>query len=74
MGDLVGGNAWCDRSQLILTHPLDLDPKSLVVGEDEAEVPNLRNVDPRPVDFVDDAITSREPKPGGPERAADHVF
>ena len=30
--------------------------------EDEAEVPNLRNVDPRPVDFVDDAITSREPK------------
>ena len=46
--------------------PLDLDPEPLAVGNDEAEVADLRNVDARVKHLVHDAAADREPQPAAP--------
>jgi hypothetical protein len=40
---------------------LDLGPKAVGSGDDETEIADLRDVDPRIVDFVDDTEAEREP-------------
>src|SRR5204863_103080 len=74
MGDLDGGDARRDEPQRIVGDPLDLDPEAAVVGDDEAEIADLRNIDARIIDFVDDAEAEREPQLRHADRAADHVF
>ena len=47
----------------VIGDALDLGPEALAIGNDEAEVADLRNVNPRVVDLVDDAEAEREPQP-----------
>jgi len=42
---------------------LDLDPEPVAIRDDEAEVTDLRNVDARVVDLVQDAVADGEPHP-----------
>ena len=49
---------------------LDLDPEALAIGNDEAEIADLRNVDARMVDLVNDPAADREPHARGTERTA----
>jgi hypothetical protein len=58
----------------VIRDALDLGPEAFAIGDDEAEITNLRNVDPRVIDLVDDAKTEREPQPGCAEGASHHVL
>jgi len=40
---------------------LDLRPESFAIRNDAAEIADLRDVDPRVIDLVDDAEAEREP-------------
>ena len=74
MDDLDRRHPRRQQPQLVIVDALDLGPEAVAVADDKAEVANLRDVNPRVVDFVDDAEAEREPQPRGPERAADHVL
>jgi hypothetical protein len=60
--------------QRVVLVALDLRPEPARPGDDEAEIADLRDVDARPVDLVDDAEAGREPQPGGAQRGADHIL
>src|SRR5205085_8415466 len=62
------------QPQLIIVDTFDLGPKPLTIGDNEAEIADLRNVDPRVIDFVDDAKAEREPQPRRAQCAAHHVL
>ncbi|GAB4351276.1 MAG: hypothetical protein Kow0073_06330 [Immundisolibacter sp.] len=53
---------------------LQLLPETRAVGDDETEVANLRQVDPRAVHLVDDALPDREPYPRVAEAGADRLL
>ena len=55
----------------VLPQALDLHPETGAVGDDEAEIADLRQVDSRVVDLVDDPAADREPQARGAQRAAD---
>jgi hypothetical protein len=59
---------------LIIVDALDLGPEAFAVGDDEAEVTYLRDVDPWVIDFVDNTETDREPQPRMAKRATDNVL
>src|SRR5579859_4396930 len=63
-----------DAGYDVVFDPLHLDPKALAVGNDEAEVPDLRNVDARIVHFIDDAEAQREPESRFAQGAPDHIL
>jgi hypothetical protein len=42
--------------------------------DDEPEIADLRDIDPRIVDLVENAEANGEPQPRRPERATHHVF
>src|SRR6516164_534962 len=64
------------RRQLndILPQPLDLDPEARAIADEKTEIADLRDVDTRIVDLVNDAAADGEPQPRRAERAADHVL
>ncbi len=74
VGDLHRRHARRQQLEGIVLQPLDLDPEPFAVGDDEAEVANLRDVDPRVIDLVDDPEAQGEPHPGRADGAADHVL
>ncbi len=74
VGDLHRGRPRRQQLEPIVLQPLDLDPEAFPVGDDEAEIADLRDVDPRVVDLVDDPEPDREPHPRGAYGAADHVL
>src|SRR4029077_983158 len=72
--DLPGRHSPVCKLEVVLPHPLDLDPEPGAIADDEAKIPDLRNVDPRVVDLVDYAAPNREPQACRTERAADHLL
>jgi len=58
----------------VITKPFDLRPEAKAVGNDESEIANLRNVDPRIIHFVDNAESEREPNARGTKRTAHDVL
>src|SRR5581483_9524562 len=52
----------------------DFDPESRVIGNDEAEIADLRQIGAREVDLVDDAEAQREPQPRRPQRTAHDIL
>ena len=74
MHDAHGGDARGDQFDRVLPKPLDLDPEPTPVGDQKAEIADLRNIDARVVHLIDDAAADREPEPRHPERATDHFF
>src|SRR5205807_1995852 len=60
--------------QRVVLVALDLRPEPARPGDDEAEVADLRDVDPRVVDLVDDAEAEGEPQPRRTQRGADHIL
>src|SRR5262249_48119525 len=52
----------------------DFGPEAFAISDDEAEIADLRNVDPRVIDLVDDAEAEREPEPRYAQRATYHVL
>ena len=71
--DPHGRHAGARRLEPVGVHPLDLDPEPLAVRHDETEVADLRDVDTRVIDLVDDSAADGEPDSGGAERAT-HDF
>jgi hypothetical protein len=61
MHDLGGRNTGPGQPQPIRIKALDFDPESVAVADDEAEIADLRHVDARMVDLVQDAVADREP-------------
>ncbi len=57
--DLHGGHSGPGERQGVAVHPLHLHPESASVGDDDAEVADLRNVDSRVIDLVEDAAADR---------------
>jgi len=74
MHDVHRGNPGTGEGDGRLAEAFDLDPEPAAVGDDEAEIANLRNVDARIVDLVDDPAAYGEPQPRAAERAADDVL
>src|SRR5439155_7273502 len=74
MGDLYRRDARRQQAQRIILVALDLRPEPVGAGDDKAQVADLRGVDPRIIDLVDDAEPQGEPQPGRPQRGADHVL
>jgi hypothetical protein len=72
--DLDGGDAGRQQPEPVIGDALDLGPETFAIGDDEPEIADLRNVDPRVIDLVDDAEPDREPQPRDAERAPHHVF
>ncbi len=72
--DAHPGCAGRGELELVLPQPFHLDPEPRAVANDEPEVADLRQVDARVVDLVDDAAADGEPQARGPERAADHLL
>ena len=68
------GNAGLETAYLARGIPLHLAPEAGVVRDDEAEVADLRPVDARPVDLVEDAVADREPDAAGEVRRPDGVL
>ena len=62
------------KRQGVAVHPLDLHPEAAPVGDDDAEIADLRNVDARIVNLVEDAAADGEPESRRTERAADHLL
>src|SRR6266850_206677 len=58
----------------VIGDTLDLGPEAFAIRDDEAEIPDLRNVDPGIIDFVDDAETESEPQPRNAQRAPHHIL
>ena len=63
MDDLDGRYARARQAHVVRSEPAQFDPEALVVGDDEAEVLDLRNIDPGVKDFGDDALGNGEPQP-----------
>src|SRR5271163_4639 len=74
MHDVDRGNAGLEQIDRVLPEPLDLHPEALAVGHDEAEVADLRDIDPRVVDLVQNAAADREPQARTIRRAAHHLL
>src|ERR1700730_2803933 len=74
MHDFDGRSARRQQPQGIIFQTLDLHPKAAAVRHDEAEITELRNVDARIIDLVDNAKPEREPQARWTETATDHVF
>ena len=72
--DVHRGHAGRGEPQLVLPQPLHLDPEARTVGDDETEVADLRQVNARVIDLVDDAAADGEPQARVTERAADHFL
>ena len=49
------------QPQRVVLVALDLGPEAVGAGDDEPEVADLRDIDPRVIDLVDDAEAEREP-------------
>ena len=69
VADLDGRNARRHQAQPIVRVALDLRPKPAGVGDDKPEIADLRDIDARIVDLVEDAEANGEPQPRRPERA-----
>ena len=74
MDDFDGRNAGRQEPQPIVGDALHLGPEAVAVGNDEAEVADLRDVDARVVHFVDDAEPQGEPEARKPQRTSHHVL
>ena len=74
MLDLDRRHAWGRQAEAIVAEPPQLDPEAAVVGDDEAEVLDLRDIDARIIDLGDDAFGDGEPQPRRAQRRADHVL
>jgi len=72
--DLDGGYPGLGQHQLGPRKVLDLAPESPTVGDDEAHVPDLRNVGPRIIDLIEDPLTDGEPQARGTQGTAHHVL
>src|SRR6185312_6780751 len=72
--DAHRGHSRSGERQGVAVHPLHLHPESLSIGDDDAEIADLRKIDARMIDLVEDAAADREPEPRGTERAADHLL
>src|SRR3954468_20450334 len=72
--DLDRRHAGGQRPQRVVLVALDLGPEPVWSGDDKAEIADLRDIDPRIIDLVDDAKSEREPQPRRPERAADDIL
>ncbi len=55
-------------------HAFDFDPEPFAVTDDETHVADLRDVDTRVIDLVENSPANGEPQPRGAERAADHFL
>src|SRR6185437_12204536 len=58
----------------VLLAALHLRPKAFAVRNQKAQVANLRGIDARVIDLVEDAAPDREPNARRAERAADHLL
>ena len=67
-------NAWRRQFATVVAQTLDLDPETFSVGDDEAQITDLRHIHTRVIDFVEDAIAGGKPQPWRAERAAHHVL
>ncbi len=61
--DLDRRHARAPQPQRIVLVALDLGPETVGAGDDKPEIADLRNVDARVIDLVDDAEAEREPQP-----------
>ena len=62
MNNLQCRNALCCPYQLVAVHALHFNPETLVVGNDETEIADLRNIDARIKHFIHDAAADGEPQ------------
>src|SRR5262245_13985033 len=62
------------RGERVVGIAFHLVPETVLVSDDEAEVPDLRSVDARIVNLVHDAVADRKPQTRGTERRTDHVL
>ena len=72
--DVHRGRAGRGEPQLVLPQALHLDPEARAVADDETQVADLRDVNARVIDLVDDAAADGEPQARVTERAADHFL
>ncbi len=70
----IGWNAGRRGQEFVVMVSLDFTPEPLIVGDDKAEVTNLRVVDVRPVDFVENSMADRDPDSGRTHSRAHAVF
>ena len=63
MYDFDRRHAVARECHAIVQQPSKFDPEAPIVGDDEAEILDLRNVDPGIIDFGDDALGDGEPQP-----------
>src|SRR5260370_25806239 len=74
MNDVHCGRAGRGELQVVLPQALHLDPEARTVADDETEVADLRDVNARVIDLVDDAAPDGEPQARVTQRAADHFL
>ena len=67
-------NSGSEQLHRMLPQPLHLHPEPVAVGDDEAEIPDLWNVDARVIHLVHDAAADREPQARAAEGAPDHFL
>src|SRR5271166_6954903 len=58
MQDLDRRHARRQKLHAVIRDALDFGPETFAVGDDEPEIADLRQVDPRVIDLIDDAKTS----------------
>ena len=63
MQDLDRRHARRQKLHAVIRDTLDFGPETFAVGDDEPEIADLRQVDPRVIDLIDDAETKRKPQP-----------
>ena len=63
VGQFVGGDSWFDRKVAEGTMSLLLGEESAAVGDNQAEVAGAGLIDSGEIDFIENAMTQREPNP-----------
>jgi hypothetical protein len=74
MHDAYRGGAGSGELHLVLPQALQLHPEARTIPHEKSEIADLRNVDARVVDLVDDSAADREPQARGAERATDDLL
>ena len=63
MQDFDRRHARRQKLHAVIGNAFDFGPETFAVGDDEPEIADLRQVDPRIIDLIDDAETKRKPQP-----------
>ncbi len=67
-------DTWLRQLQRVVFESFRFTPETRIVCNDESQVTNLRQVDAREIDLVDDTVANSKPEATGAERRTDYVF